>query len=127
MRKFFLRAAAKVVRGGLKSVAWLKATMSAGLVDWFTAIAEYMVSSIFSVTVAANDIVFKFSGKLISHSLGECWLRSPCMIVLPLRLIVASFLVKVQTQPASQSCPMLKRCVSPRAGKMSVRVASGGR
>ena len=125
MRKFFLRAAAKVVRGGLKSVAWLKATMSASLVDWFTAIAEYMVSSISSVTVAANDIVF--SGKLISHSLGECWLRSPCMIVLPLRLIVASFLVKVQTQPASQSCPMLKRCVSPRAGKMSVRVASGGR
>ena len=36
-RKSFRSASARVVRGGLKSVAWLKATRSAGLADWLTA------------------------------------------------------------------------------------------
>jgi hypothetical protein len=119
MRKSLRRAAASVVRGGLKRVAWLNATMSAGLVDWLTAIAAYMVSS-------APSIV-SVSGRLICQSLGACLLLFPLSMVLPLRLIVASVLVKMATQSASHSRPMLTRCVSPSSGKMSVRVASAGR
>ena len=37
IKKSFRSASAKVVNGGLKSVAWLKATRSAGLADWLTA------------------------------------------------------------------------------------------
>ena len=37
IRKSFRRASARVVRGGLKSAAWLKATRSAGMADWLTA------------------------------------------------------------------------------------------
>jgi hypothetical protein len=59
--------------------------------------------------------------------LGACLLRLPWRMVLPLRLIVAFVLVNVHTQSASHNFPMLKRCVSPSVGKISVRVASGGR
>jgi hypothetical protein len=84
-----------VVRGGLKRVAWLNATMSAGLVDWLTAMAAYMVSSA--------------SGRIMVHNLGAVTDRVPCRIVAPLRLIVASVLEKVQVQSASHSLPMLRR------------------
>jgi hypothetical protein len=44
IKKSFRSASAKVVSGGLKSVAWLKATRSAGLADWLTASPENSVA-----------------------------------------------------------------------------------
>jgi len=66
-------------------------------------------------------------GKLICQSLGAVSDRVPSSIVSPLRLIVASVLVKMAVQSALHSLPMLSKWVSPSAGNRSVLVASGGR
>ena len=69
------------------------------------------------------------AGRSIVHSLGDVspLERLPCSIVFPFRLIVASVWVKMAVQFESHSLPMLSKCVSPSAGKISVLVASGGR
>jgi hypothetical protein len=115
MMKFLRSASAKVGNVGLKSVAWLKATISAGLVDWLTADAAYSVAL---WGISAGNVIF--------HSFGVVCERSPLIITLLLRCIIASVAVNVHVQSASHSFPMLSRLVFCRAGNNSVVVASLG-
>jgi hypothetical protein len=110
MMKSLRRAAARVVRGGLNSAAWLKAMRSAGLVDWL-------------VANPADAIV----GSSIVHNFAPVWLRWPWSISVPSLVMLAFLLVNTAVHPASHSVPMLSRLVSPNEGKRSVLVASGGR
>jgi hypothetical protein len=65
-------------------------------------------------------------GNSISHSFGCVLDLGPLSIVLLLRLVVAWSYVKVHTQLALQSFPMLRRSVVPSAGNRSVWVAVVG-
>jgi hypothetical protein len=100
---------------GLKRAPWLNATRSATLVGRLTAVA------------ATCGCISGFCGSVTVQSLGAESVRVPCMMTWLSFVITALSLVNVHVHSASQSFPIDKRFVVPRAGNNSVRVASAGR
>jgi hypothetical protein len=106
---------ARVGSGGLKSAAWLKATVSAGQLDWFTANAGVCAGLVF--------------GRLICHSLGLLGVLLLWRMVCPSSCIMASCFENVGVHPALQNFLILIRLVDsdPNAGKRCALVVSTGK
>ena len=112
VKRFFLRAWARVLRTGEKSEAWAKATRSAGRAEW--AMAEKAES-------VGGSSMSRVQRRL------EALERVPWMMSLSSSLMWTESALKMAVQPASQSWPMEMSEVSPRAGKMWAMRAAGGR